>query len=219
MTRKSELARTALMDAAEELFGRHGIDQVSSRRIAEHAGTANHSAVAYHFGDRDGLIRALFERQAESTDALRAALFREIGTDGNLTDYLRCMILPATQSFSTLSVPSWRARFISQARHNPTAAALLTERATTVSSDSEEIRALTLAHLGHLDRDVMIGRAWILSRIIFDVCAEYEASVAAGGRTADWASLGNFLTDAAAGLLAAPVSEPSPFHPTPDTVP
>ncbi|MGW0041414.1 TetR family transcriptional regulator [Rhodococcus sp. NPDC003348] len=218
MARKSELARTALMDAAEELFGRYGIDQVSSRRIAEHAGAANHSAVAYHFGDRDGLIRALFERQAETTDALRSAMFREIGADGSLTDYLRCMILPATQSFSALPIPSWRARFISQARHNPTAVKLLTERATTVSSESEEIRALTLTHLGHLDRDVMIGRAWILSRMIFDVCAEYEASVAAGNREAAWEALGNFLTDAAAGLLGAPVSEPSPFHPDPATL-
>ncbi|WP_137875368.1 TetR family transcriptional regulator [Rhodococcus sp. Q] len=219
MARKSELARTALMDAAEELFGRYGIDQVSSRRIAERAGNSNHSAVAYHFGDRDGLIRALFERQAESTDELRVAMFREIGPGGSLTDHLRCMILPATQSFSDLPVPSWRARFINQARHNPTAATLLAQRATTVSTASEEVRTLTIAHLGHLDRDVLIGRAWILSRMIFEVCAEYEAGIAAGNREADWAALGNFLTDAAAGLLAAPVTEPSPFRPTPDSMP
>ena len=215
MTRRSEQARTALLDAAEELFGRHGIDQVSSRRIAEHADNANHSAVTYHFGDRDGLIRALFDRQAAMTDDLRVAMFRAAGPDGDLTDYLRCMILPVTQSLSMLPVPSWRARFLNQARHNPTAAALLAERATVVSGPSEELRAQTFARLSHLDRDVLVGRAWMLSRIIFDVCAEYEASIAAGDREPNWAGLGNFLTDAATGILAAPVSEPSPFHPDP----
>ncbi|MFD4295475.1 TetR/AcrR family transcriptional regulator [Rhodococcus sp. NPDC058505] len=218
MARKSEQARTALMDAAEELFGRYGIDQISSRRIAEQAGNSNHSAVAYHFGDRDGLIRALFDRQAASTGALRTAMLHDIGTDGSLTDYLRCMILPATQAFSLLPPPSWRARFINQARHNPTAAALFAQRAASISAESERIRALAMTHLGHLDREVMVGRAWILSRMIFDVCAEYESGIAAGNRPADWAALGNFLTDAAAGLLGAPVSEPSPFHPDSSTL-
>lgn len=50
--------RQALLDSAEELFAAHGIDAVSNRRIAEHAGNSNHSAVNYHFGSRDELIRA-----------------------------------------------------------------------------------------------------------------------------------------------------------------
>lgn len=219
MARRSEQARAALMDAAEELFGRDGIDQVSSRRIAEHAGSSNHSAVAYHFGDRDGLIRALFERHSGQTADLRAAMFRDVGTDGTLTDYLRCMILPATQLLSTLPVPSWRARFVNQVRHNPAAAAILAERATTVSADMAELRTLLFRHLDHVDRDVLLGRSWILSRMIFDVCAEYEAGIAAGNREPDWEALGNFLTDAAAGILGAPVSEPSPFHPNPASIP
>lgn len=41
--------RQALLDSAEELFAAHGIDAVSNRRIAEHAGNSNHSAVNYHF--------------------------------------------------------------------------------------------------------------------------------------------------------------------------
>lgn len=213
MTRRSEHARAALLDAAEELFGREGIDQVSSRRIAEHAGSANHSAVAYHFGDREGLIAALLDRHTAAADDLRAAMIADLGPDPDLTAYLRCMILPATQSFSNLPTPCWRARFISKARHNPTAAELMRKRATEISGESARIRALTLSHLGHLDRDVLIGRAWVLSRIIFDVCAEYEAGIEAGDREADWSGLGNFLTDAAAGLLGAPISEPSPFHP------
>ncbi|MFD1812697.1 TetR/AcrR family transcriptional regulator [Rhodococcus gannanensis] len=213
MARKSELARTALMDAAEELFGRYGIDQVSSRRIAEFAGNSNHSAVAYHFGDRDGLIRGLLDRHARQTDALRTAMVRGIGADAALPDYLRCMILPAVQVLSELPTPSWRARFISQARHNPTAAAAFAERATSVPENLEDLRARTFAHLCHVDRDVLVGRAWILGRTVVDVCAEYEASIAAGDREPQWEALGNFLTDVAAGMLGAPVSEPTPFHP------
>ncbi|WP_280505436.1 TetR/AcrR family transcriptional regulator, partial [Nocardia farcinica] len=65
MARHGDQSRQALLDAAEELFATQGIDSVSNRRIAEFAGQANHSAVAYHFGGRDDLIRAIFDRHEQ----------------------------------------------------------------------------------------------------------------------------------------------------------
>lgn len=48
-----------LLLAAERLFALHGIDGVSLRQIAMAAGSANNSAVHYHFGSKDGLIEAI----------------------------------------------------------------------------------------------------------------------------------------------------------------
>ncbi len=47
------------MLAAERLFAEHGIEGVSLRQIGSAAGNANNSAVRYHFGSKDALIRAI----------------------------------------------------------------------------------------------------------------------------------------------------------------
>ncbi|HEX4250494.1 MAG TPA: TetR family transcriptional regulator [Pseudonocardia sp.] len=54
-------ARDALRRTAEQLFAAHGVDGVSVRQITRDAGQRNSTAVAYHFGSRDGLLRAVLE--------------------------------------------------------------------------------------------------------------------------------------------------------------
>ena len=49
--------------AAERLFALHGIDGVSLRQISAEAGSANNSAVHYHFGSKHGLIVAIFRHR------------------------------------------------------------------------------------------------------------------------------------------------------------
>jgi AcrR family transcriptional regulator len=50
-----------LRRAAERLFAEHGVDGVSLRQITKGAGQRNVTAVNYHFGSRDGLLRAVLE--------------------------------------------------------------------------------------------------------------------------------------------------------------
>lgn len=52
-----------LVVAAERLFAQHGIDGVSLRQIAAEAGSANNSAVHYHFGSKAALIAAIFRHR------------------------------------------------------------------------------------------------------------------------------------------------------------
>lgn len=60
--RTRQQTRTALLDAAEELFCEHGIDAASLRAITSAAG-ANLAAVNYHFGNKEGLVQAVFDRR------------------------------------------------------------------------------------------------------------------------------------------------------------
>ena len=59
-------ARTALLDAAEELMVSEGYAAVTTRRIAAKAGL-NSALVYYYFDTMDGLFIALFRRGAERT--------------------------------------------------------------------------------------------------------------------------------------------------------
>ena len=51
--------RDLLLDTAERLYAERGLAQVSNRQIAEAAGQANNSVVAYHVGTKADLVAAL----------------------------------------------------------------------------------------------------------------------------------------------------------------
>ena len=69
---------------AEHLFGEHGVENVSLRQIRLAAGQRNAAAVQYHFGDRDGVLRALAERHTARIAELTPAR----PTDGAVLDGL-----------------------------------------------------------------------------------------------------------------------------------
>lgn len=207
MGRRGDLARQALLDAAEELFATHGIDSVSNRRIAEVAGQSNHSAVTYHFGGRDELLRALIERYSEPVGRSRAELVDRLPPGAGLTECLQCLILPVTDHIASLPTPTWRARFQRQLATTPSTAAMLADRARA-DAVSDVLIARIDASLASIPPSVQEGRERIVARMITDICAEYEARVNEGSQPAQWRALGYFLTDACAGLLSAPVSDP-----------
>ena len=203
-------ARETLLDAAEELFARYGIDAVSNRRIAEQAGTANHSAVAYHFGSRDELLRALITRHQEDTHRRRAARISQLDDGADLRDLLACLILPWIDHLASLPVPSWRARFLHQMRTVPSMQSVL-QQSAVANPDTEDLIQRTLALVGDLSPGVLHGRSWILGNMTVGVCAEYEARLQDGVEKGNWTGVGYFLIDSCAGMLSAPVTHPGDF--------
>jgi AcrR family transcriptional regulator len=97
-TRPSSLdTRIAIIEAAERLFADQGVEAVSMRTISEEAGQRNSSSVQYHFDDRMGLLRAIFEYREGQLDAARALLLTAAREHGHLSDVrwlLRVMFYP-----------------------------------------------------------------------------------------------------------------------------
>jgi AcrR family transcriptional regulator len=54
--------RTRILDAAEDLFVKHGLETTTLRMITA-AAQANLAAVNYHFGSKEALIEAVFRRR------------------------------------------------------------------------------------------------------------------------------------------------------------
>src|SRR5438094_10489788 len=54
--------RMRILDVAEELFGEEGIERVSIRDITDKA-KVNLAAINYHFGSKEDLVVAVFERR------------------------------------------------------------------------------------------------------------------------------------------------------------
>ncbi|WP_122614706.1 TetR/AcrR family transcriptional regulator [Streptomyces sp. Tu 4128] len=66
--RDSEATRAALLEAARDLFGRHGYDAVTLREIGERAG-ADGSLVARYFGNKAALYRSAMAEESREVNA------------------------------------------------------------------------------------------------------------------------------------------------------
>lgn len=89
-------ARLALILAAETLFASEGIDGPSLREINRAAGQRNTSALQYHFGARETLLRAVLERHGHRITACRDALLIEAAADddGSVDRLVAALVLP-----------------------------------------------------------------------------------------------------------------------------
>lgn len=210
MGKHSDKAREVLLDSAEELFALHGIDAVSNRRITEHAGTANHSAIAYHFGDRDALLRALLSRHREEMSKRRLDLIATLPDDAGVRDILACMILPWIEYLASRPMPSWHARFLFQVRSVPSVAEVL-ESSLMASPEVEALIHRMQAALDHVPPEVVRGRALILGPMVLGVCASYEGQIQNGERVPNWRGVGYFFIDSCSGMLSAPVTHPEDY--------
>jgi AcrR family transcriptional regulator len=95
--------RRHIVDAAEQLFAEHGVDNVTLLDIARAAGQKNRNAPQYHFGDKAGLINAVLDkhsdlisvRRREMVEALRA---RKSHT---LKDLVKAYVMPVAMHVDT----------------------------------------------------------------------------------------------------------------------
>ncbi len=70
----------------EVLFAENGINGASMREIASKAGQRNHYAVQYHFGSREGLVRAIFDYRMKQMEPRREEMLHQAEQQGLLLD-------------------------------------------------------------------------------------------------------------------------------------
>lgn len=90
-----------ILDVAEELFGERGLDRVSIRDITDKA-KVNLAAINYHFGSKEDLIAAVFERRVVPVNHARLtaldAVEKSAGKrDPKLEAILEAFIRPTLQ--------------------------------------------------------------------------------------------------------------------------
>ena len=78
--------KTRLILAGEQLFAKSGINGASMREIAAKAAQGNHAAVQYHFGSREGLVRAIFDYRMDQMEMARGAMLHQARIEGRLKD-------------------------------------------------------------------------------------------------------------------------------------
>jgi len=99
MNESSVDTKTRILDMAEELFAELGLDRVSIREITD-AAKVNLAAVNYHFGGKEDLIAAVFERRVRPVNEARITALSEVEEKAGakhpkVEDILSAFIRPA----------------------------------------------------------------------------------------------------------------------------
>lgn len=90
--KKSEDVREQILDAAEELFARHGFAATSTRQITSAAGVRN-ASINYHFATKEALGVAVVERRFDKLRLAREARLNALDIDAaNANEALRGIV-------------------------------------------------------------------------------------------------------------------------------
>lgn len=100
--------RDKLLDAAARLFAERGIDNVPIAEIVRVAGQRNASAVHYHFGNRDEVLRELLARHVPAIHDRRVELLDKARAqpDTDVRSAVEAIVRPITE----LARRGWRER-------------------------------------------------------------------------------------------------------------
>ncbi len=191
-----------LVRVGERLFARHGLDGVSLRQIGAEAGNANNSAVQYHFGSKDQLVRAIYEYRLPRLHARRALLIEEAPAD-DLRGWIECQARAILEQ-SELE-DSHYAGFLAVVHHygrSDVFEPIPEPYAGNSRAYFNRLRSL-LTQLPESLRSPRVSRAMSL---IVHTAADRERARAAGAPVLPFALELESLVDGLVGFLSAPAS-------------
>ncbi|HEX7717185.1 MAG TPA: hypothetical protein VF416_07840 [Marmoricola sp.] len=177
MPRDATDTREALIRAGERRFAADGIAGARLADIVRDAGQGNDSAVGYHFGSRQGLLRAIVERHIAAMDEHRDVPPH----DADLTAVVAAIVEPTAALLRTDAgrdflrimeqVADWSG--LGAGRRNPVL------DGTRLTAQLDRLDALLVAEVG---RALARERAALLVTFLTGALAERARSRAAGRR-------------------------------------
>ncbi len=196
-------SRGLLLEAAERVMAERGLD-VPLKDIALEAGQRNNSAVPYHFGSREGLIRAVIELRTGPQEARRMELLAELersGGQGDLEQLVGMLVRPACELPYAAGATHY-ARFVEQVRNRP---ALADVEFAPDRWPTGQIAASKLAQrLSDLPVEVRKRRIETLIGVQFAMLADVERRWDGTGSPAPAKEVVDDLVRMLVGMLQAP---------------
>ena len=195
-------SKEQIVVTAERLFAEHGIDGVSLRQIGQSAGNANNSAVQYHFGTKDNLIRAIFEYRLPYLTRRRQLLVAE-RCPSSLRSWVECYLTPVLEQAEHPG--SWYLTFVTQLHRWDRGRLLLGRIPAPAMATTEEFFARLRGFLD-IPEPICSNRISQAVTACLHACADREAERARGEPLLPYAVHMRDLLDGLVGFLQAPVS-------------
>jgi len=208
MTR--QLGKQALLDAAAVLMDERGVDNVTINDISQASGHRNRSAVQYHFGSRDAVIKAVIGRSMDPIDAERNLLLDHLEATGaplTTRGVLEIVVRPLARQLHT---PEGRryVRIGAQLINHPR---FITDASQTITVNTSITRcaAYILPSLDHLPTPVIAERTSQVTSFIIRACGDQSRLMDSDPPARPVLSVDDFsvnLVDTILAILQAPTS-------------
>lgn len=208
MTTQARGTREKILEMAERLFARDGIEDVSVRQINLAAGQRNPCATAYHFGSKDALLSAVLELRRAGINRRRLAIMAEIRRAGRQRE-VRALVEALVHPLAELLPPAGGGHYLrvtAQAIGHPRYHLLV--RGRDHGEGLNEVLALLRTSLPAVPAEILDQRFGMALRQVFHELADFQ-HVHGGRRAASSPDLSLFisnLVDSVAGLFSAPLS-------------
>ncbi len=204
MQARSELTRVRLIETAEALFAERGIEAVSLRDVCAAAGQRNHSAAQYHFGDRAGLVAAVYEHRMRVVNE-RRLLRLETTSPDDLVAIVEALVCPLTSVVD--ETHGWYGRFLERTRWDTFARSVVAD--LPVLAGYVRATALLSAALDHLPAPRRAHRLDQAGTMLVATVAGWEWNRQRGAPALDLATFDTDLVNTIIAVLDAPLtSEP-----------
>lgn len=203
-TRRGD-TKAALIHAAERLFAKKGLGGVSVRDITLAAGARNQSALHYHFGGMDELIREVFARRYRKIENTRRKRIAEMAAAGSDSDIGKLMEAAVGPLFEACLEEDGRlyARFCVQLATDPRFDLVGLVRDTAMESATSLSDRISQA-LPDLPDDILRTRLRRLFTISIILMADYASLIEAGNAPPLEAATREAASTLACFLLAPP---------------
>lgn len=199
-----------IISTAERLLSERGIDGVSLSEINRAAGQRTKSALHYHFGSRDGLLKAILEKHRRTIDERRTSMIAEFdGREPTFHEAVGLLVRPLATLLDDdggggVHYIRIMAQLASTPQH-PLNAWLFNERPASFALFAPVIyrgipRCPTLLRV----RRIHLMNGTMFHSLLLQTEASPEAST-----PHHRALYVNDLVDCLCGLLGAPISDPS----------
>lgn len=194
--------------AAERLFAERGVEAVSLREVAKAATSRNTGVAHYHFGGKEGLVRAIVARRAPVLNSRRAALLEAarnraaaLARPVPAEDLVRVLIVPLIEELDHGGhYVGFLARLAAERHRAPWVAEL--DDSSTASF--REVSALLARQLPGLDRRRFRHRRDLLVQLVVGALAARGNAEATGEPgLSSRAGFTEDLLEAAVGLMLA----------------
>lgn len=203
-------ARERILDTAEQLFAKHGVDGVSLRAINAAAGVGP-SILHYHFGNIETLLETIIARRMDELMTQRRAMLQQLREAGNASvrEVIEAMVLPLAtyaieHSDSGVRYVQLLARLY--ADRNPI---LEAAAATRLAEGQQMMSTLLQKALPKISKQVLHARLDIASHTMLHTLADFDAplrystgNAAKPSRKSLWQRVDNLIDFICAGVAA-----------------
>ncbi len=171
----SEQTRQIILSTAVSLFAKKGLDAVSLAEINRAAGQRNATALHYHFGGKDGLVQAIFDKHTPRVNQLREEMLDALTSAPLLNPVLRVLIEPLAEQVRDEDGGADYLQFLGQVNVNPKMPrSQLDKRSSNVLERQHQLFRQALARV---PEDVSSLRMEFAVLMIFAALAGYARAV------------------------------------------